>query len=98
MITHSRAGGDAVSDGGSALRRKLQTVQHLRSRGFVTSSKAIRVRNLLLKLSPLPYHPKQQNTSSVETKMADLQFPIGKFNFPAPFTADDRQKCLDDVS
>jgi len=30
--------------------------------------------------------------------MADLQFPIGKFNFPAPFTADDRQKCLDDIS
>jgi DinB family protein len=30
--------------------------------------------------------------------MADLQYPIGKFSFPAPFTEDDRQKCLDDIS
>ncbi len=30
--------------------------------------------------------------------MADLQYPIGKFSFPAPLTEDDRQKCLDDIS
>ena len=30
--------------------------------------------------------------------MADLQYPIGKFSFPAPLTEDDRQKCLDEIS
>ncbi len=30
--------------------------------------------------------------------MADLQYPIGKFNFTAPFTEDERQKCLDEIS
>ena len=30
--------------------------------------------------------------------MTDLQYPIGKFSFPASFTEDDRQKCLDEIS
>lgn len=30
--------------------------------------------------------------------MIDLQYPIGKFSFPAPLTEDERQKCLDEIS
>jgi hypothetical protein len=30
--------------------------------------------------------------------MTDLQYPIGKFSFPAPLTEEQKQKCLDEIS